>query len=158
VGALAGDSLTQPGHRISVEEFPGQVVVLNVWGSWCGPCRKEAPDLQLTYQQTRAWGVSLLGIDVRDDPDVARDFVREHQLSYPMIFDPPGRSLLALRGFPRNTVPTTIVLDRHHRVAAVFLTALRASELIPVVQQIAAEPTAEPAPAPAGKPAGAGGS
>lgn len=53
--------------------------------------------------------------------------------------DNPGRSLAALRGFPRNTVPSTIVLDREHRVAAVFLTAVRVGELLPVVQRIAAE-------------------
>jgi hypothetical protein len=63
-------------------------------------------------------------------------------LPYPSIFDNPGRSLLALHGFPRNAVPATIVLDRDHRVAAVFLTALRVSELLPVVQRIAAEPAA----------------
>ena len=71
--------------------------------------------------------------------------VRDRGLTYPSIFDPPGRSLLALRGFPRNTVPSTIVLDRQHRVAAVFLTTLRVSELMPVVQRVAAEAPEGPA-------------
>jgi len=89
----------------------------------------------------------LLRTDVRDDRAAAADFVRDRGLTYPSIFDNPGRSLLALRGFPRNTVPFTIVLDREHRVAAVFLTALRVSELLPVVQRVAAE-----APLPVGVP------
>ena len=89
-------------------------------------------------------GVTLLGIDVRDSADAARDFMNDRDITYPSIYDNPGRSLLALSGFPRSTVPSTIVLDRRHRVAAVFLTAIRVSELLPVVQRVAAE---EPAPA-----------
>jgi hypothetical protein len=84
--------------------------------------------------------VTFLGVDVRDDRDAAADFVRSRGISYPSIFDPPGRSLLVLSGYPRNAVPSTIVLDRSHRVAAVFLTAVLASDLAPVVDRVAAEP------------------
>ena len=149
VSRLSGDSLLEPGHMIGLDDFAGQVVVLNVWGSWCGPCREEMPGLQLVHDQMRPSGVTLLGIDVRDDRQAAQDFIRSRKVTYPSIFDPPGRSLLALSGFPRNTVPSTIVLDRRHRVAAVFLTALRVSQLMPVVQRVAAEP----APAPLAPPA-----
>lgn len=137
VHGLAGPSLLDPTHTIGVDDFPGQVVVLNV----CGSCRAEAPDLEQTYTASKASGVTLLGIDVRDDRDAAADFVREQAITYPSIFDPPGRSLVALRGFPRDTVASTIVLDRAHRVAAVFLTKIRISQLLPVVQRVAAEPT-----------------
>ena len=148
VSRLSGDSLLEPGHMIGLDGFAGQVVVLNVWGSWCGPCREEMPGLQLIHDQMRPSGVTLLGIDVRDDRQAAQDFIRARGVTYPSIFDPPGRSLIALRGIPRNTVPSTIVLDRRHRVAAVFLTALRVSQLMPVVQRVAAEPAPAP-PAPA---------
>ena len=148
VRGLSGESLFEPGRTIGLDDFRGQVVVLNVWGAWCGPCRAEMPDLQYVHQQMQPAGVTLLGIDVRDDRDAARDFMTDRAITYPSIFDGPGRSLLALRGFPRNTVPSTIVLDRSHRVAAVVLTAVRVGELLPVVQRVAAEP-AEPAP-PAG--------
>ena len=84
--------------------------------------------------------MQFLGIDVRDQRDAAADFVRDRGVVYPSIFDPPGRSLLVLRGYPRNAVPSTIVLDRSHRVAAVFLTAVLASDLQPVVDRVAAEP------------------
>ena len=80
------------------------------------------------------------GVDVRDDRAAAADFVRDRGLTYDSVFDPPGRTLAALRGYPRNTVPSTIVLDRQHRVAAVYLTAIRVPELIPLVQRLAAEP------------------
>ena len=110
----------------------------------CGPCRTEAVDLQFVAEETAADGVSVLGVDVRDDRSAAADFLRDRGITYDSVFDPPGRTLQVLRGYPRNTVPSTIVLDRQHRVAAVYLTAIRVSELIPLVQRLAAEPTPLP--------------
>jgi thiol-disulfide isomerase/thioredoxin len=140
VGALAGESLLEPGRTIGLDDFTGRVVVLNVWGSWCGPCRTEAPDLEFVHQQTAPLGATVLGIDVRDDRTQAADFVRDRGLTYPSIFDPPGRSLAELGGVPRNVVPLTVVLDREHRVAAVYLRSVRVPELIPLIQRLAAEP------------------
>jgi thiol-disulfide isomerase/thioredoxin len=137
---IAGDSLLAPGQPVSSVQSRGQVVVVNIWGSWCGPCRGEAPALEQVAAASAPRGVTFLGVDVRDDRDAAADFVRSRGISYPSIFDPPGRSLLVLSGYPRNAVPSTIVLDRSHRVAAVFLTAVLASDLAPVVDRVAAEP------------------
>ncbi|MGH3978736.1 MAG: TlpA disulfide reductase family protein [Pseudonocardiaceae bacterium] len=139
VGVLSGESLLEPGRTISLEQFRGQVVVLNIWGSWCGPCRSEADDLQRVAEATANDGVAVLGIDVRDSRSAAADFVRNYGITYPSIYDPPGRSLFALGGVPRSVVPTTIVLDRHHRVAAVFLRELLTADLLPVVQRIGRE-------------------
>jgi thiol-disulfide isomerase/thioredoxin len=139
VGELAGDSLTDPGTTVSLAHYPNEVVVLNVWGSWCGPCRSEAAELVRVAGATVGQGVRFLGIDVRDSRQAGADFARDFGLTYPSIFDPAGRTLFALAGLPRSVVPLTIVLDRHHRVAAVFLHALHAQDLQPVVQRVAAE-------------------
>ncbi len=136
---LSGESLLHPDATVGLQDYPDEVVVLNIWGSWCGPCRAEAPDLQFILDQTRAAGVNVLGIDVRDVRSAAADFVRDRGLTYDSLFDPPGRVLTALGGYPRNTVPSTIVLDRRHRVAAVYLTPIRVADLIPLVQRLAAE-------------------
>jgi thiol-disulfide isomerase/thioredoxin len=141
---VAGDSLLAEGQPLSSAQFRGEVVVVNIWGSWCGPCRGEAPALEQVAAAAAPRGVQFLGVDVRDDRQAAADFVRSRGITYPSLFDPPGRSLLVLSGYPRNAVPSTIVLDRQHRVAAVFLTSVLASDLQPVVDRIAAEP---PAPA-----------
>ncbi len=98
------------------------------------------PDLQFVQDRTRAQGVAVLGIDIRDDADAARDFLRDRAIGFDSIFDPAGRTLLALSGYPRNVVPSTVVLDRRHRVAAVYLAQIRVGELLPLVQRLAAEP------------------
>jgi thiol-disulfide isomerase/thioredoxin len=131
--------VTEPGTTVSLAGYPDQAVVLNVWGSWCGPCRSEAADLVRVARATSAQRVQFVGIDVRDSRQAGADFARDFGLTYPSIFDPPSRTLLALNGVPRSVVPLTIVLDRHHRVAAVFLHAIHAQDLQPVVARIAAE-------------------
>ena len=139
VGDVTGPALMtdQPIH---LSDFAGKVVVINIWGSWCGPCRTETPELEKVFAQTQPLGVQFLGIDVRDDRSAAQDFVTDRNVTYPSIFDPSMRSLIALgKGYPTSVVPTTMVLDRQHRVAAVFLRALLAEDLRPVVQRIAAE-------------------
>jgi thiol-disulfide isomerase/thioredoxin len=138
--AVTGESLLDPGRTLSSDAYRGQVVVLNIWGSWCGPCRAEADALDQVAVASAPRGVQFLGVDVRDQRAAAADFVRDRGVVYPSIYDPPGRSLLVLRGYPRNAVPSTVVLDRAHRVAAVFLTAVLASDLQPVVDRVAAEP------------------
>ncbi len=140
VGELSGDSLTEPGVTVSLDRYRDQVVVLNVWGSWCGPCRSEADDLVRVAGATAAQRVQFIGINVRDGRQAGADFARDFGMTYPSIYDPPGRTLFAFSRIPRSVVPLTIVLDRHHRVAAVFLHALHEQDLQPVVQRIATEP------------------
>ena len=140
VAGLSGESLTEAGRTVSLQRYRGQVVVLNVWGSWCGPCRAEADDLVRVATATADQGVQFIGIDVRDSRQAGADFARDFGLTYPSIFDPPGRTLLALKGIPRSVVPLTIVMDRQHRVAAVFLHAVHAQDLQPIVERISREP------------------
>jgi thiol-disulfide isomerase/thioredoxin len=140
-GAISGPSLTDPAKTLSLNDFPGQVVVVNVWGQWCGPCRAEISQLQKVYDQTRARGVAFLGIDVRDNErQAAEDFVVDRNVTFPSIYDPAMRTMIAFGGkYPTTVIPSTVVLDREHRVAAVFLRELLAEDLLPVVDRLAAE-------------------
>lgn len=142
---LRGESLLEPGTEVGIADFPDRVRVINIWGSWCGPCRTEAPELQAVAEAAREDAV-VLGIDVRDDRQAAADFMNARGLTYDSIYDPSGRTLARLDGYPRNVVPSTIVLDRQARVAAVFLTPVGSSDLLPLITKLAAEP-APPAPA-----------
>jgi thiol-disulfide isomerase/thioredoxin len=145
-GALSGPDLLDPDKTLSLDDFAGQVVVINVWGQWCAPCRTEIGELQQVYDATRAKGVGFLGIDVRDNNrDAAVDFVRDRGITFPSIYDPPMRTMIAFGGkYPTTVIPSTVVLDREHRVAAVFLRELLAEDLQPVVERLAAEPQPEP--------------
>ena len=141
-GALSGPDLMNPNEKISLDDFAGKVVVINVWGQWCAPCRTEMPQLQKVYDATRDKGVAFLGIDVRDNNrDAAVDFVVDRKITFPSIYDPPMRTMIAFGGrYPTTVIPSTVVLDREHRVAAVFLRELLAEDLQPVVERLAAEP------------------
>jgi thiol-disulfide isomerase/thioredoxin len=140
-GKISGPDLLDPNRTLSLDDYAGKVVVINVWGQWCGPCRSEIPQLEQVFEQTRADGVQFLGIDVRDyNREAAKDFVVDRKVSYPSIYDPAMRTMIAFGGkYPTTVIPSTVVLDRQHRVAAVFLRELLAADLLPVVQRLAAE-------------------
>ncbi|WOC11711.1 TlpA family protein disulfide reductase [Gordonia sp. MP11Mi] len=132
----APDLLTD--ETIDLDEFADQVVVVNVWASWCAPCRKEFNELEATYQKTKDKGVTFLGIDFRDSKSNAKDFFSDNKVSYRSMYDYGGASLAAL-GVPVGAVPTTVVLDRQHRPAKVFLKAITEEELTQAVLDVANE-------------------
>ncbi|MEU5691483.1 TlpA disulfide reductase family protein [Actinosynnema sp. NPDC020468] len=140
VKGLTGPSLMEEGRTVSLDDYAGKVVVVNIWGAWCPPCRTEAPEMQKVQNEAGPSGVQVIGIDVKEpSPEPGRDFIRNRALTYPSIYDESGRTLLAFKGYPPNVVPSTIVLDKRHRVAAVFLEGLIASDLLPLVKELAAE-------------------
>jgi thiol-disulfide isomerase/thioredoxin len=112
-------------------------VVLNFWGSWCAPCRAEIDDLENMYQATKAGGVDFLGINGRDNRDLAMAF-QQGRVTYPSLFDPGGRTSLDF-DVPPNSTPSTIVLDRAGRIAVVVRNAIRQDAFQPYVERIAAE-------------------
>ncbi len=140
LGDLSGPSLMEDGRTISLSDYAGKVVVVNIWGAWCPPCRTEAPELQKVQDEKGPLGVQVLGVDVKEtSTELPRDFMRNRGLTYPSIYDESGRAMLAFRGLHPNTVPSTFVLDRQHRVAAAFLGGVIASDLTPIVDHLAAE-------------------
>ena len=142
---LTGQLLS--GGTLSTADFRGAVVVLNVWASWCAPCRAEAPDLQEVWDATRDGGVQFIGLDTRDSQAAAEGFVRTYGLTYPQLLDPDGRLQLEFRDtLPPQSIPSTVVLDREGRVAARILGAATQSQLLGVIEPLVLEESATPAP------------
>lgn len=128
-GEVAGRTLD--GKQVSLSDFRGKVVVVNVWGSWCGPCRAEAPMLAQASRDLAKKGVVFLGIDSRDpSKDAAKAFVRRFDVPYPSLYDQQGSTLLAFRGtLTPNSVPSTVVVDPQGRVSGSVLGSLTRTTL-----------------------------
>lgn len=138
---LSGEDLMEPGTSHSLSDFQDQIVVLNAWGQWCAPCRAEVDDLQAVHEQLQGSGTgTVLGINVRDyQRQAAQDFVADNGVTYPSIYDPPFRSAIALGGVPSSVIPTTVVLDRQHRPAAVFLREITAEDILEITRDLEKE-------------------
>ena len=132
---LAGETLE--GDPLSTADYAGKVIVLNVWGSWCAPCRAEAPALVAAAEQMP--DVQFIGINTRDlDPAPAQAFVRAFDLGYPNLYDPDGSLLLGFGQVPPKAIPSTLVIDESGRVAARMLGEVSTATLVGVVEDVAA--------------------
>lgn len=144
--AFAGPLLDE--GEFDLASAVGDVVVVNVWGSWCPPCRKEAPGLQAVYDELAPEGVRFVGVNTKDGETGANAFEDEFGITYPSVFDPKGEALLAFRDtLPPAAIPSTLVIDREGRMAARVLGPIGEGSLRELVSDIAAEdPTASTPP------------
>jgi thiol-disulfide isomerase/thioredoxin len=129
------------GGSFDSDDYTGRVVVYNVWGSWCPPCREEASDLQKTWEETKDDDVQFVGIVVKDNDAAALAFEREFGITYPSInSEDSAAAVLAFSGaLPPNAVPSTVVVDRQGRVAARVVGKSTYSTLRALVGDVLAE-------------------
>ncbi|MGA5068168.1 TlpA family protein disulfide reductase [Streptomyces exfoliatus] len=140
-GKLAGETLD--GKQLDVADLKGKVVVLNAWGSWCSPCRAEAPHFAKVAEDLKDEGVAFVGINTRDpnkQPAIA--FEEDYGVTYPSLYDPQGK--LILFGFPKGTlslqgIPSTVVLDKEGKIAARSLMALNEEKLRSMIEPLLKE-------------------
>lgn len=97
------------GERVSLADLRGDVVMVNFWATWCGPCRQEMPHLEALYQRYRDLGFTLLGVNVEEDSSGAGKFLEETPVSFPILFDPKS-SVSAL--YDVVAMPSTVIIDR----------------------------------------------
>ncbi len=134
------DGTTLEDEAWSSQDHLGEVVVVNVWGSWCGPCIQETPDLEEVATGFRDAGepVQFIGVNSRDSVPSALAFQQKYDVSYPSLQDDGGRTRAQLQGLAVAT-PTTMVLDGQGRLAARVSGPVEASTLRGLVEDVLAE-------------------
>ena len=131
---------TLDGEQFSLADHRGEVVVLNVWASWCAPCRAEAPMLAAAARDLGPSGVQFVGLDTRDSDTSARGFVDRFAIPYPNVIDRDGQlQLLFSDTLPPQAIPSTLVIDRAGRVAARALGLISESSLLGIVEPLLEE-------------------
>ncbi|MEU9146292.1 TlpA disulfide reductase family protein [Streptomyces sp. NPDC048349] len=138
------DGASVDGKALDTTALKGKVVVLNVWGSWCPPCRQEAPYFAKVSKELADAGqdVAFVGINTRDNSKQnAASFEADYGITYPSFYDPDGKLMLR---FPKGTlnpqaIPSTIVLDKQGRIAARALVAIDDETLRSMIDPILAE-------------------
>lgn len=133
---------TIDGKTLSTADYKGKVLVVNVWGSWCSPCRAEADNLVQVAKATADKDVQFVGLNTRDtstEPAVA--FEKKYAVPYPSLYDPTGRLMLRFKKGTLNpqAIPSTIVIDRDGRIAARALQALSEDKLREMLDPVIAE-------------------
>jgi thiol-disulfide isomerase/thioredoxin len=128
---------TLDGGSFSLADLRGSVTVVNVWASWCSPCRAEAPGLQKVSTDLATQGVRFVGIDTRDTNDNAKAFERHFGITYPSIVDQDGALLLRFKEtLPPQAIPTTLVIDKNGRMAARALKPLTEEQLRELIRSV----------------------
>ncbi|MEM9384359.1 MAG: TlpA disulfide reductase family protein [Pseudomonadota bacterium] len=101
------------GDNVRLSELRGQVVMINFWASWCGPCRQEMPLLEALYQRYNPLGFELLGVNVEQDVDDAKRWLADTSVSFPVLLDPTNQ---LTKMYQVKAMPSTILVDRDGNV------------------------------------------
>lgn len=135
---ITGKTVT--GQHLSLASYRGSVVVINFWGSWCAPCRAEAPGLAALATRFQPRGVRFLGIDIRDDPTGAKAFMRTFRITYPSLSDPGDDIALAFRTtVPPAAIPSTLIIDRSGHIAARVIGSTTFNGLRALITKVSAQ-------------------
>ncbi|MBB6175044.1 thiol-disulfide isomerase/thioredoxin [Nocardiopsis mwathae] len=135
---VGGESLD--GDAIALADYRGDIVVVNFWASWCGPCRSETPVLEEVHSEFADDGVEFLGVNIKDDKTAAKAFEQSQGVGYPSIYDQPGEVVQAFREtVPPKAIPSTLVIDREGRIAARVIGETDYRQLKGLVETVVAE-------------------
>ena len=101
------------GRDVSLAQYKGQVVMLNFWASWCGPCRQEMPLLESIYKKYNKLGFTMLGVNVEPDSNAANEWLKQTPVSFPILYDKESK---VSKAYDVATMPSTVIIDRSGKV------------------------------------------
>jgi peroxiredoxin len=104
---------SKAGSDVSLAQYKGQVVMINFWASWCGPCRQEMPLLENIYKKYNKLGFTLIGVNVEPDSKAADDWLKQTPVTFPVLYD---KSSKVSQMFNVSGMPTTVIIDRKGNV------------------------------------------
>jgi len=134
---FGGSLLSSGNYKLSA--YDGKAVVVNFWGTWCPPCVIETPQLETVYQAYKRKDVTFLGVDIKEGSrDAPKSFVRDNHIEYPMIYDETGETALRMGNIRVQATPFTVLLDKQHRVAGVYVGPLTPKDLEPMLNRLTA--------------------
>jgi thiol-disulfide isomerase/thioredoxin len=137
--AVAGSTIS--GQKLTLASYRGDTIVLNFWGSWCAPCRAEAPALGQLSRNLARKGVRFVGVDIRDQPDSAQAFMQTFNVGYPSLNDPGDEIALEFHStVPPAAIPTTLIIDRSGRIAARIFGASSYAQLQALISKVIGQP------------------
>jgi thiol-disulfide isomerase/thioredoxin len=138
LGAIKGDLLD--GGTFALSQDLGKVTVVNFWATWCGPCTTETPQFDSVYRSYKSKDVAFVGIDTKEGGKSApRAFVKDNDISYPIVFDEPGKIAVEMGNIPLGGLPATVLVDKQGKVAAVYVGILSPKDLEPVLDTLLTE-------------------
>ena len=100
---------SRSGQDVSLSQYKGNVVMINFWASWCGPCRQEMPLLESIYKKYNKMGFTLLGVNVEPDSNAANDWLKATPVSFPILYD---RDSKVSKLYDVAGMPSTVIIDR----------------------------------------------
>jgi thiol-disulfide isomerase/thioredoxin len=132
---VAGATIS--GQKLSLASYRGDTIVLNFWGSWCAPCRAEAPALGQLARTLASKHVRFVGVDIRDQPDSAQAFMQTFNVGYPSLNDPGDEIALEFHStVPPAAIPTTLIIDRSGRIAVRIFGASSYAQLQALISKV----------------------
>jgi len=124
------------GQKWTLAEHKGRIVLVNFWATWCGPCRKETPDLVRVYEKYRGRGVTIAGISMDQKPrEVVPKFAERYGIEYPLLV--PGDDTALSDSI--ETIPTSFLVDQQGRIAKTFRGVIHEAELASNIEELLAE-------------------
>ena len=138
LGNITGQYLN--GSPFALSQDLGKITVVNFWATWCGPCTTETPQFDSVYRSYKSQGVTFVGIDTKESSkDAPESFIKDNNISYPIVFDEPGKIAAEMGNIPLQGLPATVLVDKQGKVAAVYVGKVAPADLEPALKKLIAE-------------------